>query len=340
MVAAGSTDNTDTTDTADTGPAPVAVRRRGVGRTAAVRAAVALAQLLAAVLLVFALTTFLPGDAAEIVLGPDATDDQVQQLRTELGTSLPAGERLADWLGGLLTGDLGNSLITGQPVLDEVTRRLGSTLLLAGTGLAVLVPLAVVIATAAGLRPGSAFDRISTATVSALQAAPQFATGLLLVGLFSLQLGWLPATAGGGSLLTPEVLILPVVVLVFAQLGWLSRQVRQGVLQTDRSPHVTHLRRLGLPERDVVLRHVLPGGLAPSVQQLARIVEGTLGGVVVVESLFALPGVGSGVVDAVRNRDIPLIQGYALLAAVVTIGVNLLADVVTARLTPVREDLA
>ena len=320
-----------------TGAAPPVVDARG-GRSPAGRVAVAAAQLLAAVVAIFALTTLLPGDAAEVVLGPDATDEQVERLRTELGTGLPAAERLGDWLGGLVTGDLKTSLVTGRPVVDEVADRLGSTVLLAALGLAVMVPLGVAVGTAAGRRPGSVVDRVSTATVSALQAAPQFATGLLLVGLFSLQLGWLPATAGGGSLLGPAVLVLPVVVLVAAQLGWLSRQIRQGVLQTDRAPHVTHLRRLGLPERDVLLRHVLPGGLAPSVQQLARIVEGTLGGVVVVEALFALPGVGAGVVDAVQNRDIPLIQGYALLAALVTITVNLVADAATARLSPVRED--
>lgn len=309
---------------------------RAVGRSG--RAAVAAGQLLAAVVAIFALTTLLPGDAADVVLGPDATDEQVARLRDELGTGLPATERLAGWLGGLVTGDLGRSLVTGRPVAAEVAGRLASTALLAVPALVLTVAVAVVIGTAAGRRPGSTLDRVSTATVSALAAAPQFATGLLLVGLFSLQLGWLPATAGGGSLLTPAVLVLPLAVLVLAQLGRLSRQVRQGVLQTDRAPHVTHLRRLGLPERDVLLRHVLPGGLAPSVQQLARIVGGTLGGVVVVESLFALPGVGAGVVDAVQNRDIPLVQGYAVLAAVVTITVNLAADAATTRLSPVRED--
>ncbi|ALE81700.1 ABC transporter permease [Pseudonocardia sp. HH130629-09] len=313
-------------------PAPPRRRRRAAGR----RAGVAALQLAAAVTLVFVLTTALPGDAAEIVLGPDATPEQVLRLREELGTGDPPLQRYADWVGGLLTGDLGTSLVTGRPVTGEIAGRLGGTLLLGGLSIAIAVPLAVAVGATAGRRPGGPADRISTAVVSALQAAPQFAVGLLLVGLLSLQLGWFPATAGGGSLLTPQVLVLPVAVLVAAQLGWLSRQVRQGVLQADRAPHVTHLRRLGLPERVVLLRHVLPGGVAPSVQQLARVVEGTLGGVVVVESLFALPGMGAGLVDAVQNRDLPLVQGYVLVAAVVTIAVNLAADVAAARLTPVR----
>lgn len=323
------------TVTAGSPDAPAPRHRRG---SVAVRAGVAVAQLVAATVAIFALTTLLPGETAEIVLGPDATDEQVRELSTQLGTDRPPAVRFAEWAGGVLSGDLGESLVTGRPVLDELADRLGSTVLLTGLSLLVTVPLAVLVGVAAGRRPGSAVDRVSTTAVSALQAAPQFAVGLLLVALFSLQLGWLPATAGGGALLTPAGLVLPVTVLAVSQLGRLSRQVRQGVLQADRSPHVTHLRRLGLPERDVLWRHVLPGGVAPSLQQLARITEGTLGGVVVVESLFALPGVGAGVVEAVQSRDLPLVQGYALLAAVVTIGVNLLVDLLTARLTPVREE--
>lgn len=311
--------------------------RQGCRRVSAARAGIAAVQLAAATVAIFLLTTMLPGGTAEIVLGPDATDAQVRELSAQLGTDRPAVDRFTEWAGRTLSGDLGTSLVTGRPVVDEIADRFGFTVLLSGLSLLVTVPLAVLIGAATGRRPGSRTDRVCTATVSALQAAPQFALGLLLVGLFALQLGWLPATAGGGALLTPGVLVLPVAVLVASQLGRLSRQVRHGVLQTDRSPHVTHLRRLGLPERVVLWRHVLPGGVAPSLQQLARIVEGTLGGVVVVESLFALPGVGAGVVEAVQNRDLPLVQGYAVLTAVVTIVTVLLAEELTARLVPVRE---
>ncbi|MFG1634167.1 ABC transporter permease [Pseudonocardia alni] len=308
------------------------------GARAARRAGVAAVQLVAASLLVFTLTTLLPGDTAEIVLGPDATDDQVERLRTTLGTDRPPLERLGGWAGGLLRGDLGDSLVTGRPVVGELVDRLGATALLGGLALLVTVPLAVAVGVVAGRRPGGAGDRASTGVVAALQAAPEFALGLLLVGVFSLQLGWLPATAGGGSLLTPAVLVLPVAVLVSSQLGRLSRQIRLGVVQTDRSPHVAHLRRLGLPEGVVLTRHVLPGAVSPSLQQLARVVDGMLGGVVVVEALFALPGVGAGFVQAVQLRDLPMIQGYALLFAATTIGVNLVVDVVAARLTPTREE--
>ena len=308
--------------------------------TALSRALVALAQFAAVSVIVFLLTSSLPGDAAEIVLGRDATAEQIATLRAQLGLDRPLGGRLAEWVGGLVRGDLGTSLVTGRPVLDEVGSRLGVTVLLAAVALAVLVPLALAAGTVAGRRPGSTVDRGLTGLLVGLQAVPEFALGLVLVGVFALQLAWLPATAAGGSFLGPAVLVLPVVVLVANQLGRLARQIRVGVVATDVAEHVVHLRRLGLPERTVLLRHVLPGAALPSIQQLARIVDSLLGGVVVVEALFALPGVGSGFVEAVSARDLPVVQGYALLYAATTIGVNLVADLVSARLTPHREVLA
>ncbi|MBW0103061.1 ABC transporter permease [Pseudonocardia sp. KRD291] len=316
----------------------LAAPRRGT-RAAGARVLVALAQFAAVSVIVFAMTSLLPGDAAEIVLGRDATPEQVATLRTQLGLDRPLPERFADWVGGLLHGDLGRSLVTGQPVAAEVGGRLGQTALLTGLALIMLVPLALGAGVLAGRRPGSPVDRALTGVLVAAQAVPEFALGLVLVAVFSLQLGWLPATAAGGAFTGAEVLVLPVVVLVTNHLGRLARQIRVGVLDTDRAEHVVHLRRLGLPERVVLWRHVLPGAALPSIQQLARIVDSMLGGVVVVEALFALPGVGSGFVDAVSARDLPVVQGYALLYAATTIGVNLVADLVSARLLPHREVL-
>lgn len=304
------------------------------------RLLVAAGQFAAVAVIVFLLTSSLPGDAAEIVLGRDATAEQIATLRAQLGLDRPLTERFAGWVGGLVQGDLGTSLVSGRPVVDELGDRLGVTALLAVGAIAVLVPLAVAAGTVAGRRPGSTLDRGLTGLLVGLQAVPEFAFGLVLVGLFALQLAWLPATAAGGSFLGPAVLVLPIAVLVTNQLGRLARQIRVGVVATDTAEHVVHLRRLGLAERTVLLRHVLPGAALPSLQQLARIVDSLLGGVVVVEALFAIPGVGSGFVEAVSARDLPVVQGYALLYAATTIGVNLVADLVSARLTPQREVLA
>ncbi|ODU04327.1 MAG: peptide ABC transporter permease [Pseudonocardia sp. SCN 72-86] len=304
---------------------------------AGVRIGFALLQLVAVSVGVFVLTTFLPGDTAEVVLGPLATVEQIDILRTQLGLDRPVWERFLDWAGGLAHGDLGTSIATGRPVVEDMGDRLSVTVLLAVLAVVVLVPLAVALGCWGGRRPGSPADRIITATTTVAQAVPDFALGLLLVALFALQLGWLPATAAGTvglSGLTVAMLVLPVAILVSNQLSRLARQVRIGVVETDAAEHVVHLRRLGLDERTVVLRHVLPGGVVPSVQQFARTVDGLLGGVIVVEALFALPGIGSGFVQAVQTRDLPVVQGYALLFALTTVVVNLAADLVSAKLVP------
>ncbi|MGW6009177.1 ABC transporter permease subunit [Streptomyces sp. NPDC055210] len=166
----------------------------------------------------------------------------------------------------------------------------------------------------------------------------------MLTAWLSAGLGLLPATAAGlvgiDVLTEPEALVLPVAVLVARQLCDLARQIRIAVAAQAGGPVVRHLRLLGLPERTIVLRHVLPGSLAPSVQQLARCVDGLLGGTVVVESLFAVGGLGTGFVAAVQDRDIPTVQGYALVFAGTALTVNLLADLAVARLTPQLEDRA
>ncbi|RRO16916.1 ABC transporter permease [Saccharopolyspora rhizosphaerae] len=293
---------------------------------------------------VFALTSWLPGDAAVVVLGEDASDGQVAALRAQLGVDRPWGDRFLDWAGGLLRGDLGTSLLTGEPVAEQLGRELSSTAVLTGLVLVLVLPLSAVIGVVSGMRPGSRTDRSLNAVVVVLTAIPEFALGMVLVAVLALHLGWLPATAAGLSGLSladqPAVLVLPVTVLVCKQLSALARQVRVGVAGAVDAGYATHLRVLGVPERSVLLRHVLPNALAPAVQQLARTVDGLLGGVVVVEALFGLTGVGAGFVDAVKTRDLPVVQGYALVFVVTTVLVNTAADVAARRLVPQQEVLA
>lgn len=293
---------------------------------------------------VFALTSWLPGDTAVVVLGEHATPERVAVLREQLGLDRPWGERFLDWAGGLLRGDLGTSLLTGRPVSEQLGEQLAGTALPAALTLLLVLPLAVLVGVAGGVRPDSRADRALRAVIAVLNAIPEFALGMVLVGVFAVQLGWLPATAAGLSGLPlaaqPGVLVLPVAVLVCKQLCPLARQVRVGVAGASAAGFAAHLRMLGMPERTVLLRHVLPNGLAPAVQQLARTVDGLLGGVVVVEALFGLPGVGSGFVDAVEARDLPVVQAYAVVFALTTVLVNTAADVAARRLVPQREVIA
>ncbi|MFD5090357.1 ABC transporter permease [Amycolatopsis thailandensis] len=286
----------------------------------------------------FAVTALLPGDAASVVLGEQATDEQVATVRHQLGLDQPLLDRFGHWLSGLATGDLGRSLVTGAPVTDEIARRFTATAVLAGVTVLVLVPLALGVGVACGVREGSRTDRILTAVTLFLHSIPEFVLGLLLVAGFAVYTGLLPATAAGTDLTErPEVLVLPVIVLVGRQLSDVARQIRVGVAEQTRGQVADHLRLLGLRERTVVLKHLLPAAAAPAVQQLARAVEGLLTGTVIVESLFAITGMGTGFVEAVQNRDIPQVQGYVLVFAGVVVLGNLVADLVAHRLTPRRE---
>ncbi|HEX7305827.1 ABC transporter permease [Lentzea sp.] len=307
------------------------------------RGLVALVQLVLLAVLVFLLTEALPGDAAYVRFGEQTTLDQVAALRTQLELDLPAPQRFLDWFGDVLTGDLGTSLVNGAPVTEALARAFPVTLLLSVVTLAVVVPLAVVLGVAAGLREGSRLDRGLTAVTLTLQSIPDFVLALLLVALFAVRLRWLPATAIGADaaslLARPELLVLPVAVLLAKTTGVLSRQVRAGVVDAARSEYVAQARRLGVPDRAVVLRHILPNALVPAVQELARVGDGLLGGVLVVEAVFALPGVATEIVEAVQARDVPVVQSFVLLLGALALLVNLAVDLTAHRLVPRAEVL-
>ncbi|MEV0009883.1 ABC transporter permease [Streptomyces sp. NPDC051840] len=305
------------------------------------RTATALVQCAAVLVVVFTLTAVLPGDTVDAVLGENTTPRQAAVARAELGLDQPVFTQFWEWVRSLCRGDLGHSLVTGLPVTHEIGTRLAATAALAVLSLVVVVPLALGLGVWTGLAEGGVPDRVLNGVAVALNAVPEFVLGLLLTAWLALGAGLFPATAAGLTgaevIGSPSVLVLPVAVLVCRQLCYLARQVRIGVAEGARGPVARQLRLLGLPERTVVVRHVLPGALAPAVQQLARCVDGLLGGAVVVEALFAIGGLGTGFVDAVQDRDIPTVQGYALLFAVTTVVVNLAADLVVHRLAPGRE---
>lgn len=305
------------------------------------RSLLALAQCVLVLVAVFALGTLLPGDTADVLRGEHGTPQQVAALRERLGLDGPVWWRFWEWLRALLTGDLGRSLVTDLPVSEEMGRRVASSLLLGLPALAAVTVLAPLLGVVTGLREGSRTDRVLNAAALLLHSVPEFVLGLLLIASLSLAAGLLPATAvglTGTQLLTqPSVLVMPVLVLAARQLCDLARQVRAGVAAGRGSPVAEHLRLLGLRERTVVLRHVLPNALGPAAQQFARCVEGLLGGAVLVESLFGIQGLGTGFVEAVQNRDTPQVQSYALLFAGTAVAVNLVCDVVAYRLAPRAE---
>ncbi|MFG1818342.1 ABC transporter permease [Kribbella sp. NPDC049174] len=305
---------------------------------AAQRAALAVVQLAVLSVLVFVLTALLPGDAAEMRFTETLTPSQVDQLRAQLGLDQPAVERFTHWFGNVLTGDLGTSLISGGPVIDIVKDSVGATLVLTLATLAVVVPLAVALGIVMGTRENGRLDRAITSVTLALSAIPDFVIAVLLVAVFSLKLGWLPATWIGGDLLaSPVLLVLPVAVLLGRTVCLLSRQVRAGTITALQAEYVVQARRLGVRRRRLLLRHVLPNAAVPGVQELARTGDTLLGGVLVVEAIFAIPGFATALVDGVETRDVPVVQGLTLVLAVAALVINLGADLVCNRLVPRTE---
>ncbi|WAZ24817.1 ABC transporter permease [Streptomyces cinnabarinus] len=298
------------------------------------------AQTAAVVLLIFALTEALPGDAAVALAGDQPDPARITGIRESLNLDRPAHERFADWAAALLHGDLGTSLTSGRPVTQYITDAFGPTLLLATLTLTLLIPIGFGLGVLAARHEGRPADRLISSVTLAVYAVPEFALGVLLVTVFALKLAWLPPTAvgyGTDLLGHPTALVLPVLVLLARPVCSLSRLVRAGMIDALAAPYTAHARRYGVPERRIRWLHALPNAAAPAVQQLARTVDWLLCGVIVVEALFVIPGLGTVLLNAVAERDVPVVQGLAVVFGVLTVVLNLGADLIAHRLTPRAE---
>ncbi|MCQ8769593.1 ABC transporter permease [Streptomyces sp. AA8] len=309
----------------------------GVSRWLVRRILLGAAQTAAVVLLVFALTEALPGDAAVALAGDDPDPARIAAIREALHLDRPAHERLGEWAAGLFHGDLGMSLASGRPVAAALAEGFGPTLLLAALTLALLVPAGVGLGVLAARREGGPVDRVVSSVTLAVYAVPEFALGVLLVTVLALRLGWLPPTAvgyGTDLLAHPEALVLPVLVLLSRPVCSISRLVRAGMVEALASPYAAQARRYGLSGARVRYAHALPNAVAPAAQQLARTVDWLLCGVIVVEALFVIPGLGTVLMDAVAARDVPVVQGLAVVFGLVAVVLNLAADLVAHRFAP------
>ncbi|MCP9213373.1 ABC transporter permease [Streptomyces cucumeris] len=298
------------------------------------------AQTAAVVVLVFALTEALPGDAAVALAGDQPDPARIAAIRETMELDRPAAVRLLDWATGLLHGDLGTSLVSGRPVSTYVSDGFGPTLLLAALTLLLLVPVGVGLGVLAARHVGRWPDRVISSVTLGVYAVPEFALGTLLVTVFALRLGWFPPTAvgyGGDLSGHPAALVLPVLVLLSRPVCSLSRLVRAGMIDALAAPYTAQARRYGVGGARVLLAHALPNAVAPAAQQLARTVDWLLCGVIVVEALFVFPGLGTVLMNAVAERDVPVVQGLAVVFGVLTVVLNLGADLVARRLTPRAE---
>ena len=302
------------------------------------RLLLALPALLGAVTLAFHLIRAAPGDPEDIMLGPRAsgasqaalTAEQRAELRRRFGLDQPLPVQYAGWLGRVLRGDLGTSIRSRRPVGDELRQRLPATLALAAGALTVnvlaVLSLGLLSAVAAGRLPDHAVRVLSLGLV----AVPPFWLGLLLLWLFAVRLQWV--TVAGAA--TPARLILPALVLGLSLSPRGIRVLRASLLEVRARAHVQYARAKGLPARDVWLSHTLRLALLPVVTLLSLNLVGLLTGSVVAESVFAWPGVGLYVVDAIFVRDYPVVQGFILVMTVLAVLGSLIADVLYVALDP------
>ena len=287
--------------------------------------------------LVFGATQVLPGDAASAILGRSATPEQKELYRKQLGLDKPLPVQYWNWISGVAQGDLGTSVASQLPVTTFISQRAGKSLVLALAALLVLLPVSFAFGVWAGVRRDRPVDHVISVASLALIALPEFVTGTLLVAFIAVTLKLLPPTSiieSGGALSNPKLLVLPVLTLCVTAAPYVIRLVRAGVSEAMSADYVQMARLSGIPERRVVLRHALRNALAPTVQVLALTVQYLIGGIVIVETVFAYPGLGQGLVQAVVARDIPTVQGVAMLLAAIYIVINIAADLVVVLLIP------
>jgi peptide/nickel transport system permease protein len=283
--------------------------------------------------LVFAGTEILPGDVATAILGQSATPELVALIRERLGLDDPAYLRYLHWLGGLVTGNLGTSLVNGVDLGGEVGVRLFNTFFLALLTASIAVPLSIVLGLLSALKPNGALDRTISTVTLALISLPEFLTAIILVTLFAVTWKFFPAIVNirsdDGIIDIMRALVLPVATLVFAVLAHMVRMTRTVVLNVLTSPPIEMALLKGVPRWRILIVHALPNALAPIVNVIALNLAYLIAGIVVVETLFNVLGLGRFTVESVQNRDIPAVQVCAMIFCTVYVLLNLLADVIS-----------
>ena len=288
--------------------------------------------------LAFALVQLLPGDPAVAIAGDQASRERVEEIREELGLDDPIVERYGRWLGRVLRGDLGESIITGRDLRSEIWRKLPITGSLAGGAILFALLLGVPVGVIQGTHPGGRVDRFFQLGTSLGLSIPNFWLGTILVTIFAAILPWMPAFGYVGITESPfewaRHLTLPVITLGVFAAAELARQVRAGLLAVQGENYIRTAWAKGLKPSRVVGRHALKNAAMPAVTILGVRMGRMLAGSVIVEAIFAMPGVGKMTIDAVFNRDFTAIQAVVLFAAVVVVMINLAVDLVYALLNP------
>jgi peptide/nickel transport system permease protein len=308
-----------------------------MGSFVAKRLGLSLITLVLVSVIVFLVSRILPGDVGRTILGPYATNAQVARLDHSLGLDQPLLTQYLDYMGGFLRGDWGTSYLLNQPARSVVLTRLGHSLVLAGFSLLLIVPISIFFGVVAALRRDKATDRIISVTGLSLIALPEFVAGTILVVVFAVTLKWFPVSSAVPHADVADVfrqLLLPSIPMMFVLFGYLSRMARAGTVDALESNYVRTAVLKGIPQRRVVVRHVLRNSLLPTITVISAQVGYLVGGLVVVEKLFNYPGIGQLIYTSATGHDVPVLEAAVLMIAALYTVANLAADLLYGVLNP------
>jgi peptide/nickel transport system permease protein len=287
--------------------------------------------------LVVAAFEFTPGQVATKVLGPFSTQDQRDRLMEQLGLNRPVYARYVDWLGDVLSGNLGYSTLYKLPVNDIIWDRLANTLLLAALAFAIIVPVSILLGITAGMREGSWLDRTISVGSIVTTSVPEFASGVFLASIFVIGLGWLPGTAPLDTSAEWPIalqLVLPVAVIVLYDLGYVVRMVRASMVEVMTRPYIRTAVLKGLSFRAVILKHALRNAMIAPFTVILLQINYMITGVVVVEAVFAYPGFGRMLLDSALAQDVATVQAASLFAVFVSVATQISGDIGYMMLNP------
>ncbi|HAK34592.1 MAG TPA: ABC transporter permease [Pantoea sp.] len=287
---------------------------------------------------VFFITSLLPGDAAQMILGQNATPETVAALRAQLGLDQPLLLRYFSWLGGMLQGDFGTSFASHLPVMQLVAQRIPATFELAAITTLICVPLALLIGITAAMTRGSLLDRVLVIGTMATVAVPEFLVATVAVLIFAVKLHWVSAMSFGSPNMDLvsylKAYALPVLTLCCVLVAQMARMTRAAIINQLDSPYLEMALLKGVSPLRAVLRHALPNAVGPIANAISLSLSYLFGGVIIIETIFSYPGLASQLVDAVSNRDLPVVQFCVMLFAGCYLLLLLLADVLTIAFNP------
>lgn len=298
-----------------------------------------LATLVVMSFIIFMLVEIMPGDVAQMILGQSATEESVSALREARGLNDPVLQRYGRWITGVVVGDLGESVyMQGVAINSILWRRVGHSMLLALTAFIMFVPLSIFFGVLAGVKENKPTDSIISFFGLATMALPEFVSGVFLITIFAVQLNWFPIVSvlpiGESVFGNLNILILPALSITFVMFGYVSRMQRSSMIQVMNSDYVRAAILKGMPRRYVIFRHALKNALLPTITIIGMNMGWLFGGLVVVETLFGYPGMGSLLMTAIKTRDVPLIEACVLLITVIYSLSTMTTDIMYSYLNP------